>query len=165
MKPRRRIVYIDESRGLARMGRATETSRTRARIQTWPGTGSGTGTGPGTVLVRGHDTARVRRVLVSVLEGDMRQMATNLFDRIVLTLPWVIGLAAAIGAAFYFGVVLQAGVVVIALALLWIGWELHRIAQLAVNYVRGYEEGVRQRIEEIGFSHYPCEGLRGGLGS
>ena len=35
------------------------------------------------------------------------------------------------------------------LALLWIGWELHRIAQLAVNYMRGYEDGIRQRMEEI----------------
>jgi hypothetical protein len=34
------------------------------------------------------------------------------------------------------------------LALLWIGWEIHRIAQLAVNYMRGYEDGIRQRMQQ-----------------
>jgi hypothetical protein len=39
--------------------------------------------------------------------------------------------------------------VVIAVALLWIGWELHRIAQLAVNFMRGFEDGYFQRKREV----------------
>jgi hypothetical protein len=41
------------------------------------------------------------------------------------------------------------GILGILVALLWIGWELHRIAQLAMNFMRGYEEGYLQRREEI----------------
>jgi hypothetical protein len=34
-------------------------------------------------------------------------------------------------------------------ALLWIGWELHRLAQLAVNFMRGFEDGYFQRKREV----------------
>ena len=40
--------------------------------------------------------------------------------------------------------------IVIAFALLWIGWELHRIVQIAVNFMRGYEEGLMQALAERG---------------
>ena len=40
--------------------------------------------------------------------------------------------------------------VVIAAALLWIGWELHRLAQLAVNFMRGYEDAILARQEQEG---------------
>jgi len=34
----------------------------------------------------------------------------------------------------------------ILVALLWIGWELHKIAQLAVNFIAGYEQAIRERM-------------------
>jgi hypothetical protein len=37
------------------------------------------------------------------------------------------------------GCMIYAGIFGVLFALLWIGWELHRIAQLAVNFTRGYE--------------------------
>ena len=40
--------------------------------------------------------------------------------------------------------------ITITLALLWIGWELHRIAQLGVNFVRGYEKGAEEKPAEQG---------------
>ena len=57
--------------------------------------------------------------------------------------------AAAVGAVFIFDVVLQTGVVVIALALLWIAWELHRVASLAINFIGGFEESYLKRKQEI----------------
>jgi hypothetical protein len=39
--------------------------------------------------------------------------------------------------------------VVIAVALVWLAWELHRIVQVAINFMRGYEEGYLQRRAEI----------------
>jgi hypothetical protein len=76
-------------------------------------------------------------------------MTYQQFHRFLIIAVCCGAVVAAVGAASYFGIVLPAGVVIIAIALLWIGWELHRIAQLAVNYMRGYEDGIRQRMEEI----------------
>jgi len=45
--------------------------------------------------------------------------------------------------------ILFAVLTVIAIALLWTAWELHRIAQLAVNWMRGYEDGLRQRLRDF----------------
>jgi hypothetical protein len=44
---------------------------------------------------------------------------------------------------------MEIGILGIFVVLLWIGWELHRIAQLAINFMRGFEEGHLQRQEEI----------------
>jgi hypothetical protein len=51
------------------------------------------------------------------------------FHRFLFVAVCFVAIAAAVGAAFYFGIVLQAGVVVIALALIWIGWELHSLVR------------------------------------
>ena len=45
--------------------------------------------------------------------------------------------------------ILLAVLVVITLVLFWIGWELHRIAQLCVNWMRGYEEGLKERLRDF----------------
>jgi hypothetical protein len=36
----------------------------------------------------------------------------------------------------------ELGILGIFVALLWIGWEMHRIAQLAINFARGYEDAL-----------------------
>jgi len=38
---------------------------------------------------------------------------------------------------------------IITAALLWIGWELHRIAEFAMNFVNGFEEGTLHRRQEL----------------
>jgi len=35
---------------------------------------------------------------------------------------------------------------IVAGALLWIGWNLHRLTKLALNWTEGYEAAVRERI-------------------
>ena len=70
----------------------------------------------------------------------------EVFDRIVLALPWCVGIAAAVWALAYFGIVLQAGVVVIALALLWIGWELHSLVHDVRELMQGFVEGYQESI-------------------
>jgi hypothetical protein len=76
----------------------------------------------------------------------MTANSREVFDRIVLALPWGIGLAVAIGAAFYFGIILQAGVVVIAIAMLWIGWELHRLGNDVREWMVGFAEGYTEAV-------------------
>ncbi len=76
-------------------------------------------------------------------------MTYQQFHRFLLIAVCCVAIAALVLAAFYFGIVLQAGVVVVALALLWIGWELHRIARLALNFMEGFEEGYLKRKKEL----------------
>jgi hypothetical protein len=66
--------------------------------------------------------------------------------RFLLFVVCCAAIAAAVGSAFYFGVVLQAGVVFIVFALLWIGWELHRIANLTKDFMEGFAEGCMESI-------------------
>jgi hypothetical protein len=40
--------------------------------------------------------------------------------------------------------------VVIAAALLWIAWELHRFSQIIVNFMRGWEDAIARRKAEEG---------------
>ena len=72
------------------------------------------------------------------------------FHAVLLVLGFCAAIGAAIAAVFFFGVALQAAGVVAILVLLWIGWELHRIAQLAVNFVRGYEDAIAARKRAAG---------------
>lgn len=55
-------------------------------------------------------------------------------------------IAAVVGAAFFLDIAPQAGAVVIVLALLWIGWELHRIANLATGFMEGFVEGYVEAV-------------------
>jgi len=36
-------------------------------------------------------------------------------------------------------------ILVIAAALLWIGWELHRFSQIVVNFMHGWEDSIARR--------------------
>jgi len=58
-------------------------------------------------------------------------MGYRTLHKFLLSLVIFVVIAAAVGAAFILNVAVQAGLVVMLLALLWIGWELRRIA----NYV------------------------------
>ncbi len=51
-----------------------------------------------------------------------------------------------IGAAFLFDIAFQVGAVVAILALLWVGWELHRLATLAKDFMEGFVEGYLESI-------------------
>ncbi len=68
------------------------------------------------------------------------------FHKFLLFAVCCAAIAAVVWAAFYFGVVLQAGVVLIAFALLWIGWELHQIAILIRDFTEGFVEGYMESI-------------------
>ena len=76
----------------------------------------------------------------------MSANSREVFDRMVLALPGCVAIAAAVWALFYFGIVLQAGVVVIALALLWIGWELHSLVHDVRELMQGFLEGYQESI-------------------
>ena len=65
--------------------------------------------------------------------------------RFLLVLVICAVIATAVSMAFLFDVALQAGLVVVVLALLWIAWELHRIAQITVNFMRGWEDAILAR--------------------
>jgi hypothetical protein len=77
-------------------------------------------------------------------------MTYQQFHQLLIVIACCVLVLAVVGTLFYFGIVLQAGVAVIAIALLWIGWELHRIAQLAVNFMCGYEEAILARKQTEG---------------
>jgi hypothetical protein len=40
---------------------------------------------------------------------------------------------------------IEIGILGIFLALLWIGWELHRISQITVNFMSGWEDAILAR--------------------
>jgi hypothetical protein len=63
--------------------------------------------------------------------------------KFLLALGFCIVIAVVVGASFIFDIAIQVGAVVLLLALLWIGWELHRIAQMCFNFLSGMEDGIR----------------------
>ena len=71
----------------------------------------------------------------------------------LLVLVICVVIAAAVGIAFLFDVALQAGLVVMVLALLWIGWELHRlvgdIREWLIGFVEGYLESQAQAATTV----------------
>lgn len=43
----------------------------------------------------------------------------------------------------------ELGILGIFVALLWIGWELHRLSQIVTNFMRGWEDAIaRRQVEE-----------------
>jgi hypothetical protein len=67
-------------------------------------------------------------------------MTYQQLHRLMLVVACCAGITGAVWTAFFFGVVLQAGIVVVVMELLWIGWELHRVASLARDFVLDYVE-------------------------
>jgi hypothetical protein len=70
-------------------------------------------------------------------------MAYAKLHRFLLLLLYAVAalvIATAICAAYYSGLGLLGGVVVIALALVWIGWEVYRIS-FSIQYIAGYIDG------------------------
>jgi len=47
---------------------------------------------------------------------------------------------------YIFGVLVQVSAAIIAIALLWVGWELHRLVAEIRNFMQGFVEGYKESI-------------------
>ena len=72
------------------------------------------------------------------------------FHRFLLAFGFCATIGVAVGAAFFLDVEVQAGAVAMILALLWIGWELHRLATLVKNFMEGFVEGYLESTQAKG---------------